>query len=159
MAVTSQDLQNDVTAQFDRQRGRAAQQERGNQAAAQEALRRRAAAMPGAPGGAFVKQEQLANDESANRLAQANEGIDANQNAALGQLRQTQQAQDFSANQAQLGRDFSKSERIGSQDFSSTQAQLGRDFTHGERLGTQEWQQGRQRIRTKYENKHRGRHD
>jgi len=117
MAVTQQAIQNDVANQFDKQRNRAFQQENVNRMAAQEALKRRAAALPGAPGGAFIKQEQMANDDSANRLAQANEGIDAAQNAELRRLREVQQGQDFGASEAEKARQFQSAERLGSQSF------------------------------------------
>lgn len=126
MAVTQQAIQNDVANQFDKQRSRAFQQENVNRMAAQEALKRRAAALPGAPGGAFIKQEQMANDDSANRLAQANEGIDAAQNAEMRRLREVQQGQDFGASEAEKARQFQSAERLGSQSFQ--QANIDKQF-------------------------------
>ena len=60
---------NDINKQFDPLRNRAKQQEAANLQNQQQDLARRFASMGGGPGGAQVKQEQVAADQSAQRLA------------------------------------------------------------------------------------------
>lgn len=124
-------LQADVTNQADLQRKRAAQQEGANLQGQKDAIARRAASLGGGPSGAFVKQEQLAGDRSADRLQSANEGINAQADSQLGELRKVQQ-----------GQDFAHGERLGSQQFASGERAAGQTFAHGERVGSQQFASG-----------------
>ena len=144
---------NDINKQFDPLRNRAKQQEAANLQNQQQALARRFASMGGGPGGAQVKQEQVAADQSAQRLASANEGIDAQQQGALNQAREAQAgrdfqtserlgAQKFASGESALQRRFQTSERLGSQDFARGERLGSQDFAHNERLGAQDFQQG-----------------
>jgi hypothetical protein len=136
--------------EFDLARNRAKQQEASNLKGQKDALARRAAQLGGGPSGAFIKQEQIAGDESAKRLGQANEGIDAMQAQEQRRLNEIEQgqkfvtgerlgSQDFGAAQAKIGREFTTSERMGSQDFGAAQAKIGREFMTSERLGSQDF--------------------
>lgn len=118
----------DITKQYDPLRKRAQQQEAANLQGQRDAMARRFASMGGGPGGAQIKQENVIADQSAQRLAAANEGIDAQQQGALN-----------AAREAQLGRDFQTSERLGSQKFASGESALARKFQTSERLGSQDF--------------------
>ncbi|MFN7882504.1 MAG: hypothetical protein ACK5PF_05765, partial [bacterium] len=69
---------------------------------------------------------------------------------------------DFQGNQAQLGREFQTSERIGGQEFSAGQAQIGRDFESTERgldrtqqtalqQNNQDWQAKQNELNQKFQ--------
>jgi hypothetical protein len=139
--------------EFDLARNRAKQQEASNLKGQKDALARRAAQLGGGPSGAFIKQEQIAGDESAKRLGQANEGIDAMQAQEQRRLNEIEQgqkfvtgerlgSQDFGAAQAKIGREFMTSERLGSQDFSRLERLGSQDFASAERLGSQDFSRG-----------------
>lgn len=113
-----------IQKQYDPLRKRAEQQEAVNRQQQDDALKRRFAA--GAPGGAMIKQQQVLADQSARRLQDANEGINAQQQAALNQAQQVQEQ-----------RDWQTGERVAGQKFSSGEAALQRKFLTGERLGSQ----------------------
>ena len=134
--------------EFGLAKDRAKQQEAANLQGQKDALARRAAQMGGGPSGAFVKQEQVAGDESAKRLASANEGIDAMQAQETRRVNEIEQgqnfvkgesvgSQDFAAGQAKIGREYGTSERLGSQAFASGEAEIGRKYQSSERLGSQ----------------------
>lgn len=124
MALSAQQT-NDINAQYDPLRKKAQQQESTNLQTQKDALARRAAALSGGPSGAFIKQEGVAADASAQRLQSANEGIDAQQQASVNQARETQAA-----------RDFSKSERLGSESFQSDQNAINRKLAEAGLTGT-----------------------
>lgn len=130
MALSAQQTA-DVSAQFEPARKRASQQEATNLQGQKDALARRAAQLGGGPSGAFIKQESMAADESAKRLQDANEGINAAQTGALNQAREVQ-----------AGREFQTSERLGSQGFAGEQSALARRFQTGEREASQAYGTG-----------------
>lgn len=136
------DLQQGVSDQFDYQRKKAAQQEAANLQGQKQALARRAAQLGGGPSGALIKQEQVAGDQSAQRLATANEGIDAAQTAEQRRIREIQQAQEFAHNERLGSQDFAHGERLGSQEFSHGERLGTQDFAHTERLGSQDFTAG-----------------
>jgi hypothetical protein len=121
MALSTQKT-TDIQKQFDPMRRRLQQQEAANLQQQKDAMARRQAQLGGGPSGAFVKQEQLANDASARRLQDANEGVDAQQTAALNQARDVQEQ-----------RDWQTGERVAGQDFASGQALQQRNWQTGER--------------------------
>ncbi len=133
------DLQQGVNDQFDYQRKKAAETEGANLQGQKQALARRAAQLGGGPSGALIKQEQVAGDQSAQRLASANEGIGAAQAAEQRRVREVQQGQEFAHSERVGSQDFSHGERLGSQEFASGERQAGQDFAHGERLGGQDF--------------------
>jgi len=99
----------DYQKQFDVQRQRASQQENALVQNQRDALNRRLAAMGGGPGGAAIKLEQQIGDESAQRLQQANEGINAAQSAEEARTRDVQQARDFARSEREAGQSFQQS--------------------------------------------------
>jgi hypothetical protein len=99
-----------IAGQFDPLRKKAAQTEAANLQTQKDALARRAAQLGGGPSGALIKQESLAADAMGRRLADANEGINAQQTGALNQAREIQDQ-----------RDFQKAERVDSQKFAGAQ--------------------------------------
>lgn len=119
--------------QFDVARKRAAQQESANSQQAGDAIKRRMASMGGGPSGAMVKLEGQARDESAKRLATANEGIDV---AEQGENRRIAEVKE--------GREFQTSERLGSQDFAASQADTQRKYGTSEREASQTFAGGQQ---------------
>lgn len=106
-----------IKSGFNAQRQKAAGQEAANLQGQRDALARRQAALGGGPGGAFVKAEQQAGNESAQRLQQATAGIDDAQNSELRGVQMTK-----------LGQQFQTSEREAGQTFQ--QGQQGRQFQH-----------------------------
>lgn len=95
-----------ISSGYDYQRQKAAQQENANLQGQKDALARQAAALGGGPSGAFIKADQMAGDASAQRLQQANEGIN-----------QAQAQEMRGVDQTQLGQQFQTSERLGGQQF------------------------------------------
>lgn len=95
-----------INKQFDYQRQQAAQQENAGKQDAQDALQRRLAASGGGPGGVGVQQEQLINNQSAQRLQQANQGIDSQRDAALMDIQKTQLGQQFQTGERETGQTF-----------------------------------------------------
>lgn len=152
MAFTAQQEQG-IKKQYDPLRKRAEQAERANLQTQNDAMARRAAMQGGGPGGAYEKQAQLAQESSARRLQDANEGINAQESGALNQAREIQAGRDFSREERLGSQDFSRGERLGqqkfatgerlgSQDFSAKQAAEQRSFVSGERAASQKWQTG-----------------
>lgn len=97
-----------VDKQFEANRQRAAQVERSRLQQGQDALARRAAQLGGAPGGAFVKQEQIAMDQSAERLGQSNSEIDAAKDAEFRRMGELETQINEQRAQAQAALDMDK---------------------------------------------------
>lgn len=95
-----------INKQFDYQRQQAQQQENANRQDQQDALQRRLAAAGGGPGGVGVEQEKQINNASAQRLQQANQGIDAQRDAALMDIQKTQLGQQFQTGEREAGQQF-----------------------------------------------------
>lgn len=127
----------DVRSEFDYQRKKAASAENANLQAKRDALARRQAQLGGGPGGAFIKMEQQAQDESAKRLADANEGIDTAQRAEMRRIREIDEGRKFQTSEREASQTFARGERIGSQEWQSGQAQTQRDWQTGEREASQ----------------------
>ncbi len=102
-------VEDSIKQGYDAQRQKAAQQEGANLQGQRDALARRQAQLGGGPGGAFVKAEQQAGNESAQRGQQANASINDAQAAEMRALKQTQ-----------LGQQFATSERQGSEAHADT---------------------------------------
>ena len=126
--------------QYDLARQRAVQQNAADKQANLDALQRRFANLGNLNSGAQLKQEENLNNQSAVNLANANEGINAQQQAEILRRKEVLQGQEFSANQANLQRQFQTGERIGGQEFQAGQAGEQRKFQTGERIGSQEFQ-------------------
>lgn len=120
-----------VDAQADLARRRASQTEQSQVGMQRDAMNRRAAQMGGGPGGAMVKQERIMGDESAQRLQQANEGIEAARMGEHSRIAGVLQ-----------GQQFARGERLGTQKWQSGEANLQRGWQTGEREAGQTWQTG-----------------
>lgn len=131
------------------------QRQQSNQQVQQEteALKRRFASLGALGSGAQIKTEQLARQQAAKYLSEgeANLGIAESYERQQQQELEKQRAfqtserlgtQQFTAEQAGLGRQFTTSERLGGQDWKSAQDELARRFTTSERLGTQQFTTG-----------------
>lgn len=136
--------------EFEVARQRASQQSNAAVQSQKDAMKRRFAASGSLNSGAALKQNQLVEQEGAQRLQQANEGINAQEQGVRKQEREADKgrqfqtservgSQDFAAGQGKLGREFQTSERLGSQDFTAGQANTQRDFMKSERLGSQDF--------------------
>jgi hypothetical protein len=95
-----------VDKQFEVNRQKAASQETAQVQGQRDALARRAAALGGGPGGAFVKAEQNAMNESAQRLGAANMEIDAEKDAELRRMGELETQLNVQREEAQAGRDL-----------------------------------------------------
>lgn len=140
-------------SQFDLARRRAQSETNAQVQQQRDALQRRAAQTGGGVSGALIKQEQMAQEAGAKRLADVNEGIDAQ--AAQERMRineintgreyQTSErmaGQKFASGEAALQRKFQTGERLGAQDFSAKQAGIQRDWQTGERVAGQDFARG-----------------
>lgn len=97
-----------IDKQFDANRERAKQSEAASLQGQRDAIARRAASLGGGPGGAMVKVEQLAANESAARLQQANSEIDAAKDAELRRVGELETQVNMQREEAQAGRDMQK---------------------------------------------------
>ncbi len=121
--------------EFDYARRRAAQQESANLQTQKDALARRQAQLGSGVRGALVKQEGVVADQSAQRLATANEGIDASQRAEERRIREIDE-----------GRKFTTSEREASQTYGAGQADVQRKYQTGEREASQGFSSGERKA-------------
>lgn len=128
--------------EFDFQRKKAEQQVTAQKQGQQDALKRRFAAMGNINSGAYLKANQMVDQNAGTQLNQANEGINAAQNSELRRRREVVQGQEFAAGEAEKGRSFvgdqsalqrafQTQERLGSQDFSSGERKSSQDFSSG----------------------------
>jgi hypothetical protein len=144
---------NDVSKEFDYARKRAAQNEATQSQGQLDALKRRGAQLGGGPSGALMKQENLAREASARRLADANEQIDTAQRGEVRRIGEVQEGRDFTRAEREASQGFARGEREAThafargereagQGFSSEQAALMRRFQTGEREAGQTFAQG-----------------
>jgi hypothetical protein len=131
MALSTQ-KETDITKQYDPIRARLQRQEGANLQGQKDTLARNAARLGGAPSGAFIKQEQIAGDESAKRLQEANEGVDVQQMAALNQAREVQEQRDWQTGERIGSQKFMTGERIGTQKFGRSERESSQKFMAGQ---------------------------
>lgn len=152
-APIAQDSYLNDTAQFDVARKKATDQSAVNLQARKDALARRFASLGNLDSGARLKMEENAANDEASNLNNANEGINAQQQAELGRRKEVVMGQNFQAGEAEKGRQFSgeqaamqrqfaTGERLGGQDFSAGQNDLQRKYATGEREAGQKFQGG-----------------
>lgn len=140
----------DPNARFKRLKEEAKRETTAQTQQAQEALKRRFAALGLQSSGAAIKQEQLAQEAGQTALQRRLEGIQSAQETE--QLRrqeieegrqfargEREASQKFGAEQAKLAREFQTGERTAAQLFGAEQALLGREFAKGERLSAQDF--------------------
>ncbi len=125
MALSTQKT-TEISQQYDPIRKRAQQQEAVALQTQKDSLTRNAARLGGGPSGAFVKQEQIAGNESAQRLQTANEGIDAQQMAAINQARDVQEGRDYATTERVASQAYGTGERVASQGFAAGESALAR---------------------------------
>lgn len=138
----SQQKKTDIAGQYDPIRKRLQTQEAANLQGQKDQLARNAARLGGGPTGAFIKQEQIAAGDSAKRLQEANEGVDAQQMAAVNQAQEIQEQ-----------RDFQTSERLGTQGFASAERLAAQKYGTSERLGGQQFASGESAMSRALQNK------
>jgi hypothetical protein len=93
-----------------------------------EALRRRFAAQGGLGSGASIKAEQVAGQESAKRLGQAESQLEMSRLGEQARQEEIEQARAFQAGESQKGRLFAGEQSQLGRDFAGSQSQLTRDF-------------------------------
>lgn len=149
-APITQDSYLNDTSQFDYARKKAADQSAVSLQARKDALARRFASLGNLDSGAQIKQEENAANDEASNLTNANEGINAQQQAELGRRKEVVMGQQFASGEAEKGRTFQAgenalqraygtSEREAGQQFSGEQNAMQRKFATGERLSSQDF--------------------
>jgi hypothetical protein len=96
----------DLDNEFEFERSRAKQQVGAQVQGQKDALKRRFAAIGSVNSGAAIKQDQLAEQAGAERLQQANEGINAAQRSEARRMNEVQQARDFARTEREAGQTF-----------------------------------------------------
>lgn len=115
-------IESAISKGYDYQRQKAAQSESGTLQAQKDAIARKQAQMGGvAPGGAFLKLEQGASDQSAQRLQNANEGINAQQASDMRNIQLTKMGQEFQSSERQAGQDFSAGQAKAAAEYQGAQ--------------------------------------
>lgn len=132
------------TEQFDVARRRAGQQENANLQAQKDALARRAAQTGGGVSGALIKQESLAADASGKRLADANEGINAQESGERARVAEINSGREFQTSERLGGQQFATSERLGGQGFAEAMQRRQMAYGTSEREAGQTFQAGQQ---------------
>jgi len=136
--------------EYDLARKRAQQRVTASGQEQQDALKRRFAALGGLNSGAYIKQQQLAQDRQQEQLQDANEGIDVQENAERRRLQELKEGREFQAGEAQkqrefasaesrLGREFASGESALGRRFAAEQAHLGREFDAGQSEKQRQW--------------------
>lgn len=148
-AISQDDYLKD-TSQFDYARKRATEQSGANLQARKDALARRFAALGNLDSGARIKIEEQAANEEAGNLNNANEGINAQQQAELGRRKEVVQGQQFASGEAEKQRAYGTSERIAGQQFGGEQAAMQRAYGTSEREAGQEYASGQNDIQRKF---------
>jgi hypothetical protein len=123
--------------EFELMRRRIRQRGQAQGAEQQRALNRRFAAAGNLPSGAAFKIRQQAATAQERGTSEQVQDVNIQQAQVLRQEREAERQRQFAGEQAGLGRQFAREERIGSQEFGAGQAQLGREFARGERLGAE----------------------
>jgi hypothetical protein len=117
----------DIQKQYDPMRKRLEQQQAAALQQQNDALARREA-QAGGLSGAFDKQRQVASDAMARRLEEGNEGIDAQQQAALNQERQVQEQRDWQTGERLATQGYQTGEREAGQKFTADQSAMAREL-------------------------------
>lgn len=133
---------NSIDRRYDILRKKAEQDVRSQQQEAQKGLTRQFARLGGIGTGAFVKQQQLAQEAGAKRLGEAQQNIEFQRLADLEQQRKIEEQRKFQTSEREASQAFASQERIGAQEFASQQAELQRKFATGERVAAQDFQKG-----------------
>lgn len=140
MSTNPNDPNAAINRRFDLLRQRQMQQ--GNQVKQQasEDIQRQAASRGRLGSGLTQKLQNQAQEQIDQGQNQALEGIEAQRDQSLFQQAEADTARKFAAEQAALGRQFSREERLGGQEFAAGQAQKQMEYATAERLGAQGFQ-------------------
>jgi hypothetical protein len=104
-----------------------------------EAAKRRFAALGLGTSGAALKQEQQIMQQGAQRLSQAEEGIQAQEFAEQARKREIQEGRQFASEQSALGRRFQAEQAQLGREFQSSLAEEQRAFATGEREASEKF--------------------
>lgn len=143
--------------QFDLARKRAEQQNSAQVQTQQDALKRRFAAAGALNSGAAIKTQEMVAEQGNQNLQQAHEGINAQQSAENQRQKEVVEGRDFARSERLGSQEFAKGERIGSQEFGAGQAELQRKWSTGERLSSQDYQSAQADITRKMQESQFGR--
>lgn len=141
-----------VNQQFDLNRQKAAQTEGAALQQSRDAMARRAAQLGGGPGGALIKAEQLAANESTARLQGANREIDAAKDAEMRRMGELETQLTLQKEEAQAARDLD----IWKTDLSNALTKYGLDVQSDQWAADFGMKQDAQKFlegQTGYENK------
>jgi len=116
---------------FDYQRQQAAQSEKAALQGQKDAMARRKAQLGGGPGGALLKSEQVAEDQSARRLADTTAGINAQEQAVAEQRLEAQKQREYGTSERLGAQSWQTGERVGSQGFQKDLQQAQISSTEG----------------------------
>jgi hypothetical protein len=103
----------------------------------QQDLNRRFAAQGNLPSGAAFKIRQQAQQAADRQTSEDLQSVNIAQLQTQRQEREAEKQRAFAGEQAQLGREFGREERIGAQQFAGEQARLGEAFATREREAAQ----------------------
>jgi hypothetical protein len=131
----------DRLPEYDYARKKAIETVNQSNSSAQDALKRRFAAMGALNSGSSIKQQQLQQETAMRAKADAIEGINAQEAQAKRALQQQEAERAFQSGEAARGRAFGAEEGELGRQFQSGEAQLGREFQAGESQKARELQQ------------------
>ena len=114
-------------------RQRAAEQSQARVQQRNDALTRRYAQLGNLNSGSRLKQEQIAQNEESQNLRDQNQNIDVSEQAEMRRRREKSEDQAYASGEAEKGRSFATSERLGGQSYASGENSLQRRYQTGER--------------------------
>lgn len=127
--------------QFDYARQRSQQRNKAQVQEAQDAIKRRFAAMGGLNSGAYFKQNEKLEEQGARQLGDEMQGIEAAENQEKLRQQEIKEQRDFARAEREASQAFARAERESGQGFASEQAKLQREFAKTEREAGQGWQE------------------
>lgn len=132
MAEPTQQPQDAVARRYELLRKQAQQQGSAQQQQTDDALKRRFASMGALNSGEYVKQQQVAGDQLAQRQDQVNAQIGATEAQERMQLEQVEKQREFQSGEAEKQRGFMGGENAMQRAFAADQTKLGQQFQSGE---------------------------
>lgn len=128
------------TSQFDLARKRAQQASGASLQGRRDALQRRFAQLGNLDSGARLKMEQNLEQQGAQELQAANEGIDAQQAQEMGRRREILQGQEFARGEREAGQKFSGEQAAMQRAYLTGEREAGQKYGTGEREASQLFQ-------------------
>lgn len=126
--------------EFELARRRAAQRSSADVQKAQDAMKRRFAALGGGARGASIKADQQIQQQASEQLANVNEGIDTAQRQENRRVSEIKEARDFAKSEREAQQAFASSERAAGQQFQSSMLGKQQDFAKQERIASERFQ-------------------